>query len=385
MNVTALSTKRATEINQLHGELNSLARTTLDKAVRIGELLTDQKKECGHGKWLPWLEGNVEFDRRTATNYMRIYGERDKWETISHLTDAYRLLAASNGSDEPELELESEPEEEGPQFPSPTEPISLEMWQGLDKASKEYLLTVGSDWRSTFNDTNENIEWARYSWNPVTGCLHNCDYCYARDLTVRFKDTYPHGFAPAFIPSRLVAPIQTAQRAIVDDESAKAVDRMGYRNVFVCSMADLFGKWVPTEWIQAVLDQVTKAEKWNFLFLTKFPVRMAEFSFPANAWVGTTVDRQSAVDRAEKAFRQINAGVKWLSCEPMMERLTFTSLKMFDWAVIGGATRSTQTPEFFPEREWINHLEDQARKAGVPVYEKTNLLQRIREYPCRQT
>lgn len=34
----------------------------------------------------------------------------------------------------------------------------------------------------TFNQVNDNIGWAKWSWNPVTGCLHNCDYCYARDI-----------------------------------------------------------------------------------------------------------------------------------------------------------------------------------------------------------
>lgn len=24
------------------------------------------------------------------------------------------------------------------------------------------------------------IEWCDSTWNPVTGCLHNCNYCYAR-------------------------------------------------------------------------------------------------------------------------------------------------------------------------------------------------------------
>jgi hypothetical protein len=35
--------------------------------------------------------------------------------------------------------------------------------------------------RSVFNETNESIEWARWTWNPITGCKHGCKYCYARD------------------------------------------------------------------------------------------------------------------------------------------------------------------------------------------------------------
>ncbi len=29
-----------------------------------------------------------------------------------------------------------------------------------------------------FNFTNDNIKWAKWTWNPVTGCKHGCDYCY---------------------------------------------------------------------------------------------------------------------------------------------------------------------------------------------------------------
>ena len=25
------------------------------------------------------------------------------------------------------------------------------------------------------------IDWCDASWNPVTGCLHGCEYCYATD------------------------------------------------------------------------------------------------------------------------------------------------------------------------------------------------------------
>jgi protein gp37 len=154
---------------------------------------------------------------------------------------------------------------------------------------------------------------------------------------------------------------------------------------------------VPTEWIEAVLRQAWDNPQWNFLFLTKFPIRMAEFEYPPNTWIGTTVDTQYAVERAEKAFRKVRAsgyeGIAWLSCEPMMERLTFSSLEMFDWVVMGGASRSTQTPAFAPPYEWHNHLWNQAKKFDLPIYQKTNLIQRggeavdfdgrVREYPAK--
>lgn len=30
------------------------------------------------------------------------------------------------------------------------------------------------------------IDLADASWNPVTGCLHGCEYCYARRIAERF-------------------------------------------------------------------------------------------------------------------------------------------------------------------------------------------------------
>src|SRR5262249_29637310 len=76
---------------------------------------------------------------------------------------------------------------------------------------------------------------------------------------------------------------------------------------------------------------------------------------------------------AERSFAGVQAGVKWLSCEPLLERLTFSSLAMFDWVVIGGCSRGTQTPEFQPPWEWVEHLMGQARAAGCQIYVKPNL------------
>ena len=151
--------------------------------------------------------------------------------------------------------------------------------------------------------------------------------------------------------------------------------------MFTCSMADLFGDWVPDEWIDAVLEIIRDNPQWNYVLLTKNPERYVGIEFPDNAWVGVTVEKQARVKRAENAFSKVNAKVKFLSCEPMMERLTFYDLGVFDWVIIGGASKSTKTKEFKPPREWINHLESQAEKAGCAIYEKMNLLERIREYP----
>ena len=118
----------------------------------------------------------------------------------------------------------------------------------------------------------------------------------------------------------------------------------------------------------------------EFLFLTKFPQRLAELEWPENAWCGTTVDTQDRVKIAEKSFANLTAGKKWLSCEPMLERLTFNALEIFQYLVIGASTESSQTPEYQPPLDHVLWLIEQADRVGTQVFMKDNL-GCLRAYP----
>lgn len=61
------------EINGLHREVFGSVKMTLDKAIRIGELLTQCKADIPHGEWLQWMRINLDFSDRTAQVYIRVY------------------------------------------------------------------------------------------------------------------------------------------------------------------------------------------------------------------------------------------------------------------------------------------------------------------------
>lgn len=253
--------------------------------------------------------------------------------------------------------------------------ILLEQWKQWTPEQRSVVTQWPHSGRGQhFNwQDSDSIEWAKWSWNPVTGCLHNCPYCYARDFAERI---YAQKFEPTLWPERLGMPYDTP----VPDG---ALTDISLKNVFTCSMADLFGQWVPREWIELVLYIVRENPQWNFLFLTKFPNRMAEFEYPDNAWLGTTVDLQARVQNAERAMRKVKASVKWLSIEPLIEPLRFEDLSAFKWIVIGGASRSSETPEWRPPRHWVWDLSVRANDAGCLVYHKTNLNHdRLKQFPA---
>jgi protein gp37 len=248
----------------------------------------------------------------------------------------------------------------------------FEEWTAMSPEERLAALSL-RDPKAQFNlQDNENIGWARFSTNQARGCELECPYCYARDFANRF---YPEGFEPVFVPELLSAAANTPV-------PKEAEHDISYRNVFVCSMGDLFGNWVPKECIEAVLQMARENPQWNFLFLTKVPQRLAEFEFPDNAWVGTSVDHQGRVRNVEQAMAKVKAGKRWISVEPQLTRIEM-DFSIFDWVVIGGASKSTKTPEWRPPHIWVYETTIKAKAAGCSVYHKSNLFlaEPLREFP----
>jgi len=84
----------ATRINRAHEKCESAAKKGLLHAIEVGNLLREAKKQASHGKWLPWIESNCIFSKRTAQAYMRVaaaYPEPEKSATVAYLTFRHGL------------------------------------------------------------------------------------------------------------------------------------------------------------------------------------------------------------------------------------------------------------------------------------------------------
>lgn len=223
-----------------------------------------------------------------------------------------------------------------------------------------------------FNKTTDAVDWASWTWNPVTGCNHGCKFCYAREIAYsqRMAAVYPNQFEPTFHRYRLDAPRNTNT-----PDSADARDC----RVFVCSMADLFGKWVPDEWIEAVFAACLGSPEWEYLFLTKWPERYSRMPLLEKAWYGASVIQQSDVSRVESSMSKFETpnATKWISLEPMLEPIRFKDLSWCDLVVIGSQTSTTQpsgyVPAFAPQFDWVFDVVTQCRQWNVPYYLKANL------------
>ena len=238
---------------------------------------------------------------------------------------------------------------------------------------------------------NTKIDWCDSTWNPVTGCLHGCEYCYARGIAHRFggnftmsrcsdngflelygkpDNPYPDKFDPTFHRYRL------------NDFAGKKG-----RNIFVCSMADLFGEWVPEKWIEEIFNACEKAPQHNYLFLTKNPGRYVELAIKGilkcsdNMWYGSTI---TSPDMA--AFFSEDHKTFW-SIEPILEPFEMEENKkqLPNWVIVGAET-GRRKGKVIPKKEWIECIVDKCRKTNTPVFMKSSLeeiwgKELLREYP----
>ncbi len=155
-----------TEIAKLHSEIESAGKVMIDKAIRIGELLAEQKAAVGHGDWILWVEANLPFERKQASKYMRVYANQSSLNESSstHLAGAIASLAV------PTAHVSHNSGENEWYTPPEFVEAAREVMGGIDTdpaSSKVANKTVKAD---TFYDTKDDgleQEWGERVWiNP---------------------------------------------------------------------------------------------------------------------------------------------------------------------------------------------------------------------------
>ncbi|MBP5364572.1 MAG: phage Gp37/Gp68 family protein [Bacteroidales bacterium] len=205
------------------------------------------------------------------------------------------------------------------------------------------------------------IEWTDKTWNPVTGCTkisQGCAHCYAETMTRRLNamglDKYANGFNVTLHNECLDEPLLWKQP----------------HTIFVCSMSDLFHKEVPFEFVDKVMYTIRRTPQHRYQLLTKRAERMAEYflthDVPDNVWLGVTVEAQSSKSRIE-CLRVLEAPIRFLSCEPLIEDLGVLDLKNIDWVIVGGESGQQARPM---KEEWVLSIKDQTEKQDAAFFFK---------------
>lgn len=191
------------------------------------------------------------------------------------------------------------------------------------------------------------IAWTDETWNPVVGCTRvsaGCKHCYAFDLHDKRHRAYQQGKLQNF--PQYAEPFSVIQFI----EKRLDIPRRWRtpRRIFVNSMSDLFHAAVTDAQINAVLQTCASAPQHIFQILTKRPERLADFTYPANVWLGVTVENQDAADTRIPALRAIPATVRFLSCEPLLEYIRL-DLNGIHWVIVGGEKAGQQARRMNPE------------------------------------
>lgn len=207
-----------------------------------------------------------------------------------------------------------------------------------------------------------NIEWTEQTWNPVTGCTKvspGCKHCYAKTMSKRLQAMgapgYDNGFKLSMLPERLSQPYRRRRPTMY----------------FVNSMSDLFQQGVPFSFVDKVMAVIADTPMHTYQILTKRSGRMREYfssrSVPANAWLGVSVeDKKYGVPRIAD-LQCIDAGVRFLSIEPLLEDIGQINLSGIHWVIVGGESGVGARPM---DKRWPLKLRDQCEKANVDFFFK---------------
>jgi protein gp37 len=231
---------------------------------------------------------------------------------------------------------------------------------------------------------NSKIEWTDHTFNPWIGCTKispACDHCYAERLGARLNVRWGVG-----LERRLTAESTWEHPLQWNRKAARAGTRA---RVFCASLADVFDNEAPQAWREKLFSLIEATPHLDWQLLTKRVTNVMRMvpadwdrGFPRNVWIGTSIGTRLEADRDLERLIQIPARVRFLSCEPLLERFEL-GLKgtvpktispryalmgdFIHWVIVGGESGPRARRM---DVEWAIELVKECREVGTPVFVK---------------
>ena len=208
------------------------------------------------------------------------------------------------------------------------------------------------------------IEWTEKTWNPTTGChavSKECDNCYAKVLTNRYQHNsqlpkYKQGFDIVVEhPDTLGDPHKWLKPT----------------TVFVNSMSDLFHRDISLAFLKKVFKVMNETPQHTYQVLTKRHLLLerhsSELNWTNNIWMGVSVGTQKATERI-KSLQKCGAKHKFLSVEPLIEKISEMDLTGIDLVLVGGESGDNNSRPML--KEWVMEVKKFCKRDKVPFFFK---------------
>lgn len=197
------------------------------------------------------------------------------------------------------------------------------------------------------------IEWTEATWNPTVGCdkvSNGCKNCYAEVMARRLQamgvSGYEKGFKFTLLPERLQQPLSIKKPT----------------KFFVNSMSDLFHEEIPYSYLDSIFEVMEKTPWHTYQILTKREKIMADYLknkiLPKNIWLGVTVEDRHSIKRIDY-LRNIQANIRFISMEPLLEDLGEVDLTNIHWVIVGGESGVKARPM---DEDWVLNIKKQCVK-----------------------
>jgi protein gp37 len=240
------------------------------------------------------------------------------------------------------------------------------------------------------------IEWTQNTYNPITKkgggfyCFKvspACTNCYAEKMARRIAAMQHGDFLPYANMKQF--PELELKRGMLQGWAKKRDAKMN----FVSSMTDVFGEFVPDEWVFEILDAMRAAPRQTFQVLSKRAMRAhnlihawlklhALHELPDNIWIGFSTENQQMFSERVLWLIDIPAKTRFISCEPLLSNINMWPYlqmtidartgkpgSLIDWVIVGGESGNKKTIRPMLTM-YAQHIRNQCKGAGVPFFFK---------------